>query len=46
MISCKQVEMFGYAKEKKEISDQLFEEVSEYQGLLAGELKNKYKERP
>jgi hypothetical protein len=25
LISSKQVEMFGYAKEKKEISDQLFE---------------------
>jgi hypothetical protein len=46
VILRKQRELFGYAKEKKEISDQLYSEVREYQEMLAVELKNKYKEKP
>jgi hypothetical protein len=46
VINRKQKELFGYAKEKKEIADQLYSEVREYQEMLATELKNKYKEKP
>ncbi len=35
VILRKQKELFGYAKEKKEIADQLYSEVREYQEMLA-----------
>lgn len=45
LILKKQKEMHGYAKEKKDVSDQLYAEVLEYQTMLGGELKNKNKEK-
>ena len=34
-IQKKQKELIGYSKEKKEIADQLYSEVAEYQEMLA-----------
>jgi tRNA U34 5-carboxymethylaminomethyl modifying GTPase MnmE/TrmE len=45
-VQKKQKELIGYSKEKKEIADQLYSEVAEYQEMLATELKNKYKDKP
>lgn len=45
IILRKQKEMHGYAKEKKDVSDQLYAEVLEYQTMLGSELKNKNKEK-
>ena len=43
MILRKQKEVEGYAKEKKEVADQLNSEVVEYKEMLQAELNNKYK---